>query len=87
MQNKETETEDGGTRVGRDRLPTLNRLVGDGFNGNGGFQQRPERDAGLIHIEIWKKNKNFLDGGEVSADRGHEAGNGLFYEQQGSLSG
>jgi len=27
----------GGTRVERDRLPTLNRLVGDGFNGKVGF--------------------------------------------------
>ena len=27
----------GGTRVARDRLPTLNRLVGDGFNGKVGF--------------------------------------------------
>lgn len=26
-----------GTSVGRDRLPTLNRLVGDGFNGKGDF--------------------------------------------------
>lgn len=36
-EHNETETEDGGTRVGRDRLPTLNRLVGDGFNGKRGF--------------------------------------------------
>ena len=27
----------GGTRVGRDRLLPLNRLVGDGFNGKVGF--------------------------------------------------